>query len=64
MKQYMPQKPIKRGFKAWVRVDARNGYVSEDGSKPAADSNSLTFKINSLLVSEDPIPEAKERSQS
>ena len=25
----MPQKPIKRGFKAWVRVDARNGYVSE-----------------------------------
>ena len=29
MKQYMPQKPIKRGFKAWVRADARNGYVSE-----------------------------------
>lgn len=29
MKQYMPQKPIKRGFKVWVRADARNGYVSQ-----------------------------------
>ena len=29
MKQYMPKKPIKRGFKVWVRGDAINGYVSE-----------------------------------
>ena len=29
MKQYMPKKPIKRGFKVWVRGDATNGYVSE-----------------------------------
>ena len=29
MKQYMPKKPIKRGFKVWVRRDAINGYVSE-----------------------------------
>ena len=25
MKQYMPKKPIKRGFKVWVRADAHNG---------------------------------------
>ena len=29
MKQYIPKKPIKRGFKAWVRADAVTGYVSE-----------------------------------
>lgn len=28
MKQYMPQKPIKRGFKAWIRSD-ESGYVCE-----------------------------------
>ena len=29
MKQYVPKKPVKRGFKVWVRADARSGYVSE-----------------------------------
>ena len=29
MKQYMPKKPVKRGFKVWVRADAVSGYVSE-----------------------------------
>ena len=29
MKQYMPMKPIKRGFKVWMRADAKNGFVSE-----------------------------------
>ena len=29
MKQYMPQKPTKCGFKVWVRADSRNGYVSQ-----------------------------------
>ena len=29
MKQYMPKKPTKRGFKVWVRADATNGYVSQ-----------------------------------
>ena len=27
MQQYMPKKPIKRGFKVWVRGDATNGYI-------------------------------------
>ena len=29
IKQYMPMKPIKRGFKVWVRADSHNGYFSE-----------------------------------
>ena len=29
MKQYMPMKPVKRGFKIWVRADSHNGYVCE-----------------------------------
>ena len=29
MKQYVPKKPAKRGFKVWVRVDAVSGDVSE-----------------------------------
>ena len=29
MKQYMPKKPTKRGFKVWVRADSKNGYVFE-----------------------------------
>ncbi|CAB3242136.1 unnamed protein product [Arctia plantaginis] len=27
MKQYMPMKPIKRGYKVWARCDARTGYL-------------------------------------
>ena len=27
MKQYMPLKPIKRGFKVWIRCDSHTGYV-------------------------------------
>jgi len=26
-RQYMPMKPIKRGFKVWVRADGKTGYV-------------------------------------
>ena len=29
LKQYMPKKPVKRGFKIWMRADGKNGYVSE-----------------------------------
>jgi len=28
MKQYMPMKPIKRGYKIWVRAD-QTGFISE-----------------------------------
>lgn len=29
MNQYLTKKPLKRGFKVWVRADAMSGYVSE-----------------------------------
>ena len=29
LKQYMPQKPVKRGFKVWCRADAHNVYISQ-----------------------------------
>ena len=29
MKQYMPIRPIKRGFKVWVRADAVTGYFCD-----------------------------------
>ena len=29
MKQYMPMKPVKRGFKVWVRADSITGYFSD-----------------------------------
>lgn len=27
MKQYMPLKPIKRGFKVWAMTDSATGYL-------------------------------------
>ena len=29
MKQYLPKKPIKRGFKVWVRAESISGYFSD-----------------------------------
>lgn len=29
LKQYVPKKPIKRGFKVWVRADSINGYICD-----------------------------------
>ena len=29
MKQYMPNKPTKRGFKVWVRSDSKCGYICQ-----------------------------------
>ena len=29
LKQYIPNKPIKRGFKMWMRADSKSGYVCE-----------------------------------
>jgi hypothetical protein len=47
MKQYMPNKPIKRGFKVWVRGDPRNGYVSQldvyVGKKKISEENIITY---------------------
>ncbi|KAL0830006.1 hypothetical protein ABMA28_003464 [Loxostege sticticalis] len=29
LKQYMPKKPVKRGFKVWARCDSQTGYLFE-----------------------------------
>ena len=29
LKQYLPNKPTKRGIKVWVRADSTNGYISQ-----------------------------------
>lgn len=29
MKQYMPKKPIKRGYKCWARCDSKTGYLHQ-----------------------------------
>ena len=29
LKQYMPKKPVKRGFKVWVRANSLNGYICQ-----------------------------------
>ena len=29
LKQYLPNKPVKRGFKVWVLGDSRNGYFTD-----------------------------------
>jgi len=29
MKQYMPKKPTKWGFKVWVQSDSRSGYIHQ-----------------------------------
>ena len=29
LKQYVPLKPVRRGFKVWVRADSTNGYISD-----------------------------------
>ena len=29
LKQYMPNKPVKRGLKVWMRSDSNNGYVPQ-----------------------------------
>ena len=29
MKQYIPLKPVRRGFKVWMRADSCTGFVSE-----------------------------------
>ena len=29
MKPYIPSKPVKQGFKVWMRADSHDGYISE-----------------------------------
>ena len=29
LKQYLPKKPVKRGFKIWMRANSDSGYISK-----------------------------------
>ena len=43
LKQYLPMKPIKCGFKVWVRADSQNGYLCNfdiyTGKEESAETN-------------------------
>ena len=45
MKQYMPMKPVKRGFKVWVRADAVTGYFCDLDVYVGKPTDSTTTKV-------------------
>ncbi|XP_015373375.1 PREDICTED: piggyBac transposable element-derived protein 4-like [Diuraphis noxia] len=51
MKQYMPMKPIKRGFKVWALADSASGYLINFEIYTGKNSNNLTeFGLGEHLV--------------
>lgn len=48
-KQYMPAKPIKRGFKAWCRCDSKTGYLYQfdiyTGKDQEANEEGLGYRV-------------------
>ena len=56
MKQYLPMKPVKRGFKVWVMADAQNGYfynfdvyVGATGEREGALGESVVLKLSQAI---------------
>ncbi len=53
LKQFMPNKPVKREFKVWARADATNGYISEfyiyTGKQGSAVEKSLGGKVVMIM---------------
>ena len=57
MKQYIPKKPIKRGFKVWVHSDGHTGYVCQfdvysgrDGASEVGLGGSVVTRLSRDLV--------------
>ena len=50
LKQYMPKKPIKRGFKVWVVSDARSGYFVDFNVYTGATGESPEHGLASQVV--------------
>lgn len=54
MKQYMPMKPTKRGFKVWARTDSKSGYLYEfsiyTGKSDGTDGVGLGSKVVEQLT--------------
>ena len=56
MKQYLPLKPVKGGFKVWVMADAQNGYfydsdvyVGTTGEREGALGESVVLKLSQAI---------------
>jgi hypothetical protein len=45
LKQYLPKKPIKRGFKIWTLADSTNGYVYDFRIYKGKDANRTTSQL-------------------
>ena len=57
LKQYLPMKPTKRGFKVWVRADSHNGFICNfdvyTGKEESAETNlgsKVVKKLSRSLV--------------
>lgn len=54
MKQYMPLKPIKRGYKVWCRSDSNTGYLYEfyiyTGKSETGTEEGLGYKVVKILT--------------
>ena len=53
MKQYMPKKPVKRGYKVWVRADPVTGYMSQFEvytGKPSQNEDFASDTLGSRVV--------------
>ena len=50
MKQYLPMKPVKRGFKIWVRADSHNGYVCEFECYTGKKGDTTEFGLGGCVV--------------
>ncbi|KAL3210038.1 hypothetical protein MRX96_052300, partial [Rhipicephalus microplus] len=60
MKQYLPMKPIKRGYKVWCRADSRTGYLLQfqlyEGKNASRPANQSLKKHVVLYLSENVKP--------
>ena len=50
LKQYMRDKPVKRGIKVWVRADSSNGYVCDFNVYTGKDGNSTEKNLGAKVV--------------
>ena len=50
LKQYMPKKPIKRGFKIWMRADAQSGFISKFSVYEGKTANKVEKGLGGKIV--------------
>ena len=50
LKQYLPMKPIKQGFKVWVRADSINGYVCDFEVYTGKDGKNVETNLGPKVV--------------